>query len=166
MKKNMTLTYPADPSRVSEMLADPDYQRLRAERLRLSDAQVDVAARGRGFVATVAGSVPASALPQAAQKFIRSAVSFSLAESWGEPAEDGSRTGGVEVSVKGAPVRVGATSAMRPAADGASTTVDLEVDLSVSVPLVGRSIEERAMGLTDRAVADEEARAAQWLSTH
>ena len=32
MKKTITLTYPAGPERVAAMLADPDYQRKRAER--------------------------------------------------------------------------------------------------------------------------------------
>jgi len=45
MKKTITLTYPAGPERVAAMLADPDYQRKRAERADLSDASIDVAVR-------------------------------------------------------------------------------------------------------------------------
>lgn len=166
MKKKITLTYPADPTRVAAMLADPAYQRARADRIRLNDAEIDVAARGRGFVSTISGSVPASALPASASKIVRSGVSFSLAESWGEPAEDGSRTGSVEINVKGAPVRAGATTSMRPSDDSSSTLLDIELDLSVSVPIVGKSIEERAMARADRAIADEEARGTAWLTEH
>ena len=54
---------------------------------------------------------------------------------------------------------------MRPAGENA-TEVTIEVDLNVSVPLVGHKIEEKAMSMTDRAVADEEARAAAWLAEH
>ena len=96
---------------------------------------------------------------------MRSAVSFSLAESWGEPADDGSRTGGVDVALKGAPVHAGATTAMRPAGEDV-TELTVEVDLSVNVPLVGHTIEEKAMSLTDRAIADEKARATAWLAEH
>lgn len=164
MKKTITLTYPAGPERVAAMLADPDYQRKRVERADLSDASIDVAVRGRGFVSTISGSVPPERLPSAAKRFIRSAPSFSLSESWGEPADDGSRTGDLDVALRGAPVKVGATSKMEGSGD--STSVVYDVDLDVSIPLVGRSIEERAMGLVDRAVADEEARGAAWLAEH
>ena len=164
MKKTISMTYPADPQRVATMLSDPAYQQARIDRFGLEDASVDVAARGRGFVSTIAGSVPLSRLPAAAKRFVRSAVSFSLAESWGEPADDGSRTGDLDVALRGAPVKVGATSRMEGAGD--STNVVYDVDLNVNVPLVGRSIEERAMGLVDRAVADEEARGAAWLAEH
>lgn len=165
MKKTITLTYPAGPERVAAMLADPDYQRKRVERADLSDASIDVAVRGRGFVSTISGSVPPERLPSAAKRFIRSAPSFNLSESWGEPADDGSRTGGVDVALKGAPVHAGATTAMRPAGEDV-TELTVEVDLSVNVPLVGHTIEEKAMSLTDRAIADEKARATAWLAEH
>ena len=124
------MTYPADPQRVATMLSDPAYQQGRIDRFGLEDATVDVAARGQGFVSTIAGSVPPSLLPAAAKRFVRST-----------------------------------TTAMRPAGENA-TELTIEVDLSVSVPLVGHKIEEKAMSLTDRAVADEEARATAWLAEH
>jgi len=80
MKKTITLTYPAGPERVAAMLADPDYQRKRVERADLSDASIDVAVRGRGFVSTISGSVPPERLPSAAKRFIRSAPSFKSYE--------------------------------------------------------------------------------------
>jgi len=46
------------------------------------------------------------------------------------------------------------------------TELTMEVDLSVNVPLVGHTIEEKAMSLTDRAIADEKARATAWLAEH
>ena len=165
MRKTITITYPASPARVAAMLADPAYQKLRLERVRLTDAAVDVATRGQGFVTTITGAIPPSLLPSAAQRFIRSSVSFTLTESWGEPAEDGSRTGSLDVALKGAPVRTGATSALAPAGEEA-TTLTLDLNLEVTVPLMGGRIEERAMGAVDRVVADEERRAAQWLAQH
>ncbi|MBW3069240.1 MULTISPECIES: DUF2505 domain-containing protein [unclassified Actinomyces] len=164
MKKRVTITYPADPARVAAMLADPAYQRARFERLQLNDMSVDVAARGRGFVATTSGSVPPSRLPSAAARFVRSAVSFGLTESWTEPAADGSRTGSLEATVKGAPVKVGAAMSMGSGADGESTSVVVDLDLSVSVPLVGRSVEEKALARVGRVVADEQRRGAAWLA--
>ncbi|WP_314873698.1 DUF2505 domain-containing protein, partial [Actinomyces oris] len=119
-------------------------------------------------VATIAGSIQPSQLPSVASRFVRSAVSFSVAESWGEPKDDGSRSGGYDVTVKNAPVKVSATSTMAPAAEsaGEATTVTVDVDLKVTVPLVGKAIEEKAMGMVGHVVADEESRATAWLAEH
>ena len=173
MRKTITITYPADPARTAQMLATPAYQEERVARAGLDDASVDVGQRGQGFVSTISGSVQPSQLPSVASRLVRSAVSFTVTESWGEPKEDGSRSGGYEVTVKGAPVKVSATSTMAPTAESTetsvstqATTVTVDVDLKVSVPLVGKSIEEKAMGMVGRVVADEERRAAAWLAEH
>ena len=57
---------------------------------------------------------------------------------------------------------------MAPAVDtaGEATTVTVDVDLKVSVPLVGKTIEEKAMSMVGRVVADEERRATAWLAEH
>ena len=164
MRKTITITYPASPVRTAQMLADPAYQEERVGRAGLNDASVDVAQRGQGFVSTISGTIQPSQLPSVASRLVRSAVSFTVAESWGEPKDDGSRSGGYDVTIKNAPVKVSATSTMSPA--GEATTVTVDVDLKVTVPLVGKTIEEKAMSMVDRVVADEERRAAAWLAEH
>ena len=164
MRKTITITYPASPARTAQILADPAYQEERVGRAGLNDASVDVAQRGQGFVSTISGTIQPSQLPSVASRLVRSAVSFTVAESWGEPKDDGSRSGGYDVTIKNAPVKVSATSTMSPA--GEATTVTVDVDLKVTVPLVGKTIEEKAMGMVGRVVADEERRAADWLAEH
>ena len=164
MRKTITITYPASPARTAQMLADPAYQEERVGRAGLNDASVDVAQRGQGFVSTISGTIQPSQLPSVASRLVRSAVSFTVAESWGEPKDDGSRSGGYDVTIKNAPVKVSATSTMSPA--GEATTVTVDVDLKVTVPLVGKAIEEKAMGMVGRVVADEESRATAWLAEH
>ena len=164
MRKTITITYPASPARTAQILADPAYQEERVGRAGLNDASVDVAQRGQGFVSTISGTIQPSQLPSVASRLVRSAVSFTVAESWGEPKDDGSRSGGYDVTIKNAPVKVSATSTMSPA--GEATTVTVDVDLKVTVPLVGKTIEEKAMGMVGRVVADEERRAAAWLAEH
>lgn len=163
MKKTVTITYPATTERVAAMLADPQYLRQRLGRIGLEEA--DVAARGRGFVSTLSGTVPPSRLPQAAARFVRSAVGFTLSESWDEPADDGSRRGSLDVTVSGAPVRLGASSRLA-ASSPQSTRLTMDLELSVSVPLIGRTLEDKAMGMVGAVVADEEKRAAAWLAQH
>ncbi|CAM2811876.1 DUF2505 domain-containing protein [Actinomyces slackii] len=164
MRKTLTITYPADPTRTSAMLADPEYHKTRVSRVGLEDATIEVAPRGQGFVASLSGSVDPSSLPAVAAKIVRSGVSFTVTESWGEPAADGSRTGAYDIDVKGAPVRASATTSMAP--QGETTVVTVDLDVSVTVPLVGKTIEEKAAGRIGAAVADEEARAAAWLASH
>ena len=164
MRKTITITYPASPARTAQMLADPAYQEERVGRAGLNDASVDVAQRGQGFVSTISGTIQPSQLPSVASRLVRSAVSFTVAESGDEPKDDGSRSGGYDVTIKNAPVKVSATSTMSPA--GEATTVTVDVDLKVTVPLVGKTIEEKAMGMVGRVVADEERRAAAWLAEH
>ena len=164
MRKTITITYPASPVRTAQMLADPAYQEERVGRAGLNDASVDIAQRGQGFVSTISGTIQPSQLPSVASRLVRSAVSFTEAESWGEPKDDGSRSGGYDVTIKNAPVKVSATSTMSPA--GEATTVTVDVDLKVTVPLVGKTIEEKAMGMVGRVVADEERRATAWLAEH
>ena len=101
MRKTITITYPATPARTAQMLADPAYQEARVSRAGLDNASVDVAQRGQGFVATIAGSIQPSQLPSVASRFVRSAVSFSVAESWGE----GNGHGGPSRDGRGAPGR-------------------------------------------------------------
>jgi len=168
MRKTITITYPASPARTAQMLADPAYQEERVSRAGLDNASVDVAQRGQGFVTTIAGSIQPSQLPSVASRIVRSAVSFTVAESWGEPKDDGSRSGGYDVTLKNTPVKVSATSTMAPAVDtaGEATTATVDVDLKVSVPLGGKTIEEKAMSMVGRVVADEERRATAWLAEH
>ncbi|WP_111836069.1 DUF2505 domain-containing protein [Actinomyces bovis] len=162
MQSTQTITYPADADAVMTMLADPAYQRGRIERFGPENLDCQVSPQGDGFSATLSGAVPPSRLPSAASRFVRSAVNFSVTETWSGPASDGSRTGQLAVNVKGAPVKVAGTMRMVPGAG--STTVELNLDLRVTVPLVGKSIEEKAMGQAARVVRDEERRATEYLA--
>ncbi|WP_167203012.1 DUF2505 domain-containing protein [Actinomyces respiraculi] len=165
MRKTVTITYPADPATVATMLADPAFQRGRVARLGQDGLDVDVVTRGEGFAVTVRGAVPADRLPSAARRFVRGPLSLTLTESWGEPGDGGRREGRLSAEIGGAPVHVAATGSMS-SDDGARTTVVLDLSLDVTVPLVGRALEDRAMGHVDAVVADEQARATAWLASH
>ena len=160
MRKTLTITYPADPAKVAAMLADPEYQRGRVARLGSDTVTSEVTPAGDGFSATASGTVPADKLPSAARKLVRSGVSFTVTEAWGGPAEDGS----LSIDAGGAPVRSSGALAMRPS--GEQTIVEVDLELKVTVPLVGRAVEDKAMSMAGRVIADEESRAAAWLGSH
>lgn len=164
MRRTVTITYPAAPDTVATMLADPGFQRGRVAALGLEDVRVDVRERDGGFAATVSGTVPADRIPPAARRLVRSPLSFRVTESWGPVGAQDHRDGGVKVDVSGAPVRAVATSTMR--ADDAGAVVTLNLSLDVSVPFVGRALEDKALGYVEAVVADERRRAEAWIASH
>lgn len=161
MRTAQRITYPADVDAVVAMLSDPQFQRGRAERLHPENLECQVAPAGAGFRALLSGTVPPSRLPAAASRLIRSAVAFTVTEAWAGAAADGTRAGDLTVSVQGAPVKASGTMKMVPGQG--TTTVELDLELRVSVPLVGRSLEEKALGLAGHVVRDEERRATAYL---
>ena len=156
MRKTLTVRYPASPERVATMLADEGFQRSRVAGLPQASTTVETATPAGGLEARISGSVPA--------RFIKGPVSFRLRESWGAPTATGARTGQMDVLLKGAPVSVRATTAMR--GTGTDTVVRFEVSLSVKVPIVGGRLVAKALSMVDQVVADEERRAAAWLADH
>ena len=164
MRKTVSITYPAAPDVVATMLADPGFQRGRVAALGLEGVSVDVRERDGGFTATVSGTVPADRVPPAARRLVRTPLSFRVTESWGPAGAQARRDGGVKVDVSGAPVRAVARSTMR--ANDAGTVVALDLSLDVSVPFVGRALEDKALGYVEAVVADERRRAEAWLASH
>ena len=164
MRKTVSITYPAAPDAVATMLADPGFQRGRVAALGLEGVSVDVRERDGGFTATVSGTVPADRVPPAARPLVRTPLSFRVTESWGPAGAQDRRDGGVKVDVSGAPVRAVARSTMR--ANDAGTVVALDLSLDVSVPFVGRALEDKAFGYVEAVVADERRRAEAWLASH
>ncbi len=164
MRKTLTVRYPTSPERVATMLADEGFQRSRVAGLPQASTTVETATPAGGLEARISGSVPARSLPPAVSRFIKGPVSFRLRESWGAPTATGARTGQMDVLLKGAPVSVKATTAMR--GTGTDTVVRFEVSLSVKVPIVGGRLEAKALSMVDQVVADEERRAAAWLADH
>ncbi len=165
MRKTVTLTYPASPDRVSRMLASPDYQRSRIDGLGLEGVGVDCAPRGDGFVVTLTGTVPVERLPAAARGFVRGPLEVKVTESWGAPSDEGARSGNLDVALRGAPGRMSAVTSLSPGQDGAASHLVLDVSVEVGIPLLGRRVEQTVLGALDGVLADEERRAAAWLTS-
>lgn len=165
MRQTITLTYPGTPQAVSVMLADPDYYRARLEPLHLADPQVTVDEQDGDLTAVVSGHVAQQAVPAGARRFVRSGLDVVVRQRWQAPEPDGARTGELTVEVAGAPVSARARTRLAPSGT-AATTVTVDLDLTVSVPLIGRSLESRALGMSERLVAVEERLAGRWLAEH
>lgn len=165
MKHTVTISYPASATKVAEMLASPEYIQGRFARVGMKDTPITATAEGEGFSTAATFSVDPSRLPSAAQRFIKGSINASLTETWSAPTADGSRTGSIAANITGVPLKVSASERLVPVSEE-STNLELTVDFSVTIPLVGKKIEERALGFASRIVEDEESRGAAWLASH
>lgn len=165
MKHIVTISYPASASKIADMLASPEYIQGRFARVGMKDTPITVTAEGEGFSTAATFSVDPSRLPSAAQRFIKGPINASLTETWSAPEADGARTGSIAFHVTGVPLKASASERLIAVSEEA-TTLELSVDFSVTIPLIGKKIEERALGFVSRIVEDEESRAAAWLASH
>lgn len=128
-------TFAAPPDRVHAMLVDRAFLDHACEQLGADECRTS----SGDDVASVMASVPT---PDAVRGFLGPRMSARQEYTWDAPGDDGSRTGTLFLTVEGAPVLVNGVTALRPVAAG--TAFDLDATLSVSVPLIGTTIERAA----------------------
>ncbi|MFC7581253.1 DUF2505 domain-containing protein [Schaalia naturae] len=164
MHITQSFVYPAPLSRISQMYADPDHLLRRLDRRGILDPSVEanVAEDGTTTVVAAAAGDP-SLLPSAARRFVRSGLSARIALVLA-PEAGGERRGTVDVTVSGAPVSASARLTL--ADRGESTEATVELDIRVSVPLVGGAIEQKAAGAIRGALETEPEAAREWLDAH
>lgn len=126
---------PADPATVFAMLCDPAYLE-----------QVCVASHAIAYAAQVTGSRTKTtrtlAAPENMTKFAGPTLLIVEEMNWSEAAADGSRTGALTLTVTGQPVTMHGTVRLSPS--GTGTVLDLEAELKVAIPLLGKKIEQGA----------------------
>ncbi len=139
MKIEHTLTYDGDPATVFAVLIDPDYVEEKCWATYATEAGVTVEPDGDGVIIRTVRSLPAK-VPSYAKSFVGDSIEVDQTETWGSPAEDGSRHGTVEATFSGTPMKVKGTLRLEPAEDG-STTLILLGDVKAGIPLVGGKLE-------------------------
>lgn len=101
-------------------------------------------------------------VPGDVAKFVGGTVDLTQTFDWSGPQADGSYLGKVDVDVKGFPITVAATAALRPTAGG--TAGEYSGDLKVRIPLVGGKVEKMVAPFIKQAFEGIERRAQDWLS--
>lgn len=148
-------TLPAGPAEVFAVMTDEAFLSARARHTGALDSTGEVTVAGNRTVVTSSRTVPTDRLPVAASKFLGGTAVVDQVETWEVPAADGSREGTFTLTVKGAPVELKART--RLSAEGSGSVHDIEGDLTVRVPLIGRSVEQAALpGLLDLVRAEVE----------
>ena len=83
-------------------------------------------------------TIPSDRVPDIARKFVSNGVNMTQVDRVSAPAADGSRTVDTEVKVNGMPVNAKASQAL--VSQGEQTRVDVNGEVSCSIPLVGKKI--------------------------
>ncbi|MBT1002490.1 DUF2505 family protein [Paenarthrobacter sp. DKR-5] len=165
MALSATTTLTADVQRVTEVFVNEDFLRQTSEHVggRLESVAVDGDTAG-AFSTTVVRTLPTTRLPEIARKFVGEELKVTQVEKWEAPAADGSRTTHISLKVAGAPLDVAAVQRLVP--EGGSTRVDLEGNVSSSVPFLGGKIAEAAEPMVGKALNIQSQQAQAWLDGH
>lgn len=143
MKITETWTYVASPDRVWEMLTDPEFQERKcaASGALCYDAKVETTGDGRTTI-TVNRTMPTEDIPAQIRKLLKGGLEVEEVQTWSAADDGGSRSGTVQVTIKGTPAAMKGTISL--VGQGESTEMSMDADLKAGVPLVGGKIEQAA----------------------
>ncbi len=127
------LDFAASPDDVYAMMTDQKYLE-----------EVCVASQSLSYDVSVSGSQTHAARtlpsPESAARFTGPQLTIVEDIAWAEPAADGSRLGAITMTVKGQPVTLKGQLKLGPG--GRGTTVHLDGELKVAIPLLGKKLEQ------------------------
>ena len=162
MHFSATSDYPADVNTVAAMLADEDFARRRAAATDPLEQSTEVTRDGEAFTVTTKLKMPTTMVPPKFRSFAPSSLNVTLVEAWTAPAADGVRTSTFNVDIQGVPAKVRGTQKLAPSAAGSTKTYDGEV--TASIPLVGKKMEQMAVAAVDKIVQVERRIALEYLA--
>ncbi|MBT2595477.1 DUF2505 domain-containing protein [Arthrobacter sp. ISL-72] len=165
MALSASTTLPHSVDRVAAVFANEDFQRHTSELVggTLESFKVDGDVAG-AFSTTSVRTLPTTRLPEIARKFVGDSLTVTQLESWEAPAADGSRQSSISLKIAGAPLDVSAVQ--RLIADGGSTRVELEGNVTSSVPFLGGKIADAAEPMVGKALNIQSQQAQAWLESH
>jgi hypothetical protein len=165
MALSASTTLPHSVEQVAAVFANEDFQRHTSELVggTLESFTVDGDIAG-AFTATSVRTLPTTRLPEIARKFVGESLTVTQLEKWETPAADGSRQSNISMKIAGAPLDV--TAVQRLVADNGHTRVELEGNVTSSVPFLGGKIAEAAEPMVAKALNIQSQQAQAWLESH
>jgi hypothetical protein len=127
--------FAADPSTVYTMMTTKEYLDKVCAATRASDYDVTVS----GVTTKTSRTLPA---PEMAARFTGPTLQVVEEIVWGDASADGSRVGALKLTVPGQPLSMNGTMSIKPGGPG--TVVALDAELKVSIPLLGKKLEQSA----------------------
>lgn len=162
MEFHATAKYPAPLDEVLKMLTSEEFQRVRLADLPVKIKSVQINDGPKNSEVTVTTQIHAKPadlnLPSMADKFIpRQGLTVAMTETWNIDSAQSVLT----FDTGGLPVKVSATSKLID--EGDAVTRNVEGTVTVSVPIVGRKLEQRAVAEMGEIVRAEESAARKYL---
>ena len=159
MRLQETLDYAAEPDAVFAMLCDQEWRERVCELAHAKSYDVHIDRDGDSATITVERVMPAD-VPDAIRKFLGETIKVTQTERWGSAHSDGTRHADIEVHIAGQPASMQGRSVLR--GDSAST-LTVEGDVRVKIPLLGRKIEPEVAKAITAALRIEERSARDYL---
>lgn len=160
MRLQERLNYGAGPDAVFTMLCDRAWRERVCELAHAKSYDVAVDRDGDAATITVRRVMPAD-LPDAIRKFLGETVTVTQTEQWGSPDAHGTRHAKVEVHIAGQPASMQGASVL---CGNDTSTLTVEGDVRVKVPLFGRKIEPEVAKAIVSALRIEERSARDYLT--
>jgi hypothetical protein len=158
------MIYEAPAARVYAMLVDPAFQSRRAQAGRPEHAEATVTpGPGDGARIDVTRRMTVD-LPGFIAKLAGGKVTLNEVQVWRDSggSADPVRDGTINATMAGQPG--GVVGTLRIDEAGGSTTVSVDAEISVRVPLVGGRIERFVAEMLDKLLAYEETLGREWLA--
>lgn len=160
LNASTTLPYPADA--VAEVFTDREFVQAVSAKAGGELTEFNVTGPITGaFDMTTVRAVPTDRLPDLARKFVGATMTVTQREVWSAPDADGSRTASITIAVAGAPVDVKATQKL--VARGGETVVELDGQVTSSIPFMGGKIASAAEPYLGKALNLQATQAKAWL---
>lgn len=158
-----TIAYPADVETVAAMLASREFVERKMAAAGALETECEIIRDGEAFTVTTRAKMPTTAVPASFRSLVGDSLDVRLVEAWEPPAADGTRTSTLALDIQGVPVRVAGSQRLAPTAAGCEETYDGEV--TASVPLFGKPIEQAAVDTVDQVVDVERRLGLEHLTT-
>ncbi|NNG37760.1 DUF2505 domain-containing protein [Flexivirga sp. ID2601S] len=160
MDISLNWTLKSDPDEVYDDAIKTEYQDDICQNAGALSYNSSVVEKGPGHQVTVQRVMPSGDVPDLLKKLVGDKVDVTQVITWGERQADGSRTGTVEVTMKGQPITMKGTTSIAP--EGTGSRVGVKADLKAKLPLIGGKIEKMAAPEILNAIKAEEETSHQW----
>jgi hypothetical protein len=164
VKKRRTHTFDAPIERVWAMMTDPAAHVAKAERAGHDNVEiVEEDVDDTGIRIRIARDVTLE-LPGFAKKVLQPKNHIVSTDEWRDQG-DGTYGGTFTTDFKNAPIDLQGSTRIEP--DGADkTTYEVEIDVAVKVPMLGKKLEKWAEGDVEEQMENEFAAGDEWLASH
>jgi hypothetical protein len=152
-----SMTYDAPLADVASMLTTPTFREEVCAFQRVISADVTIAETPEGTTVVVDQVQPAKGIPSFAKRFVGDDIRIVQTETWSSDM-----AAGLHVTIPGKPGEMTGTINLTES-DG-TTTETVDVEIKVSIPLVGGKIETLIRDLLRKALLAEESVGRDYLS--